>query len=476
MASIIGILQDRRGNILPNQTVIVIKASTDPGGTEFSGSSDDIGSYNITVSDDGAIYNIYQNLTAGGATGPNFIGKAISSGGAVGSSFVLCGDGDWKTEHYGSAESESCGGHKSINADDLTLRTGSAFIETVDDWLELRVGVTLQVLRITGPGVGEDNVFWFDPFYDASVNNNHIGLLEAHDSSVRNFYLGTAKTYWIRTDGQFNLFGGTFNDDVSIPTGDWTVSSGVVFTFTDHPKQSSYVAPTAITEYTPKKYVDDLFSTVSSSQLASVRLATTTSGTLASDFENGDTVDGVVLVTGDRLLIKDQASGIENGIYVVPASGAPARAADLPAGADAAAKWTWAQEGSLNADTGWLCTNNTGSAVVGTDSLAWAKFSQAGGITETLIQEMHKVTAGEISAGFFTLASTTANKTKVRVTKYQGLRQINKEVVAATGATPDFDVLDANLDRVHIANVVASGLSLLIIADDIVIIDYPVTT
>ena len=56
-----------------------------------------------------------------------------------------------------------------------------------------------------------------------------------------------------------------------------------------------------------------------------VRVATTTAITLASGLENGDTIDGVTLVTGDLVLVKNQVTASENGVYVVPASGAPSR-------------------------------------------------------------------------------------------------------------------------------------------------------
>ena len=59
-----------------------------------------------------------------------------------------------------------------------------------------------------------------------------------------------------------------------------------------------------------------------------VRVATTVAGALASSFTNGSTVDDVVLATGDRILVKDQAAGAENGLYTVNASGAPARATE----------------------------------------------------------------------------------------------------------------------------------------------------
>jgi hypothetical protein len=65
-----------------------------------------------------------------------------------------------------------------------------------------------------------------------------------------------------------------------------------------------------------------------------VRVATTTNGTLASAFANGQTVDGITLVTGNRILIKNQSSGAENGIYTVNASGAPTRALDADTGTE----------------------------------------------------------------------------------------------------------------------------------------------
>lgn len=106
-----------------------------------------------------------------------------------------------------------------------------------------------------------------------------------------------------------------------------------------------------------------------------VRAATTANGTLASAYENGDTIDGVTLATGDRILIKDQTTGSENGIYVVNASGAPTRAADADSGSDLLCATVKVSEGTTNADTTWGCTNNA-TITVGTTALVWA---QAGG-------------------------------------------------------------------------------------------------
>ena len=70
-----------------------------------------------------------------------------------------------------------------------------------------------------------------------------------------------------------------------------------------------------------KDYVDSVVAGLSPKE--PVRAATTAPGTLALDFENGDVIDGVTLATGDRILIKDQVTATENGLYIVNASGAP---------------------------------------------------------------------------------------------------------------------------------------------------------
>ena len=107
--------------------------------------------------------------------------------------------------------------------------------------------------------------------------------------------------------------------------------------------------------------------------------ATTANITISTALNNGDTLDGVSLSTNDRVLVKNQSTASENGIYVVGSS--PARAADLATGADAAGFFTFVEQGTVNADNGFVCTSNKGSAVVGTNNLTIAQFSGAGQIT-----------------------------------------------------------------------------------------------
>jgi hypothetical protein len=137
--------------------------------------------------------------------------------------------------------------------------------------------------------------------------------------------------------------------------------------------------PTTDSDAATKSYVDSVAQGLDVK--SSVRVATTSSGTLATDFENGDTVDGIVLATGNRILIKDQSTSSENGIYVVAASGSPTRAGDLSDSSSASSIFVFIEEGNINADLGFVCTTDDGSDTVGTDGLVFSQFSGAGQIS-----------------------------------------------------------------------------------------------
>lgn len=104
-----------------------------------------------------------------------------------------------------------------------------------------------------------------------------------------------------------------------------------------------------------------------------VVVATTAAGVLTTGFENGDTIDGIVLVTGDRILIKNQTSAIENGIYIVSASGAPTRATDADTGSELISAAVFIQKGTANADKAFVCTND--AITIGTTDIIFTGFA-----------------------------------------------------------------------------------------------------
>lgn len=113
---------------------------------------------------------------------------------------------------------------------------------------------------------------------------------------------------------------------------------------------------------------------------ASVKVATTAAITIASGLEAGDVIDGYTLVAGDRVLVKNQSTASENGIYIASVSGAPSRATDADNNAEVTpGMFTFVENGTTNADSGWVLITD-GDITVGTTGLAFSLFSVAGNI------------------------------------------------------------------------------------------------
>jgi hypothetical protein len=133
--------------------------------------------------------------------------------------------------------------------------------------------------------------------------------------------------------------------------------------------------PTDSTDAATKSYVDAV--TEGLHVHPSAVAATTANINLATDVENGDTLDGVTLATGNRILVKNQTTQSENGIYVVASSGAPSRATDFDAPAEIdGGDFVFVTGGTSNDNTGYVQTNIVGT--VGTDPIAFTQFSGAG--------------------------------------------------------------------------------------------------
>ena len=108
--------------------------------------------------------------------------------------------------------------------------------------------------------------------------------------------------------------------------------------------------------------------------------ASTGNASLTGAFRAGDSLDGIVLTAGDRILIKDQTTGSQNGIYTVNPTGAPTRAADFDSSSDASpGSFVFVEQGTVNGDNGFVLTNN--SVTLGSTALVFVQFSGAGQIT-----------------------------------------------------------------------------------------------
>ena len=153
--------------------------------------------------------------------------------------------------------------------------------------------------------------------------------------------------------------------------------------------------PTASTDATTKAYVDSVKQALDIKD--SVKLATTAnlgatynngSGTLTMDATGTVTIDGTVTALNDRVLVMDQSSAEQNGIYYVSTAGAVGVAGVFTRAADANANsevtggmFTFVEAGSSNADNAYVLTSITGDATLGSSTLTFTQFSGAGQVT-----------------------------------------------------------------------------------------------
>jgi hypothetical protein len=182
----------------------------------------------------------------------------------------------------------------------------------------------------------------------ADVSDTEIGYLNGVTSAIQT-----------QVDAKLALAGGTMTGAIAMGTS----------------KITGLGSPTADADAATKAYVDA--ATAGLNVHASVQAATTANITLATAVENGDTLDGVTLATGNRILVKNQTTKTENGIYVVAASGAPTRADDYnsPPEVDAG-DFLFVEAGTANGKTGWIQTNII--TTVGSDNIEFTQFSGAG--------------------------------------------------------------------------------------------------
>jgi hypothetical protein len=140
-------------------------------------------------------------------------------------------------------------------------------------------------------------------------------------------------------------------------------------------KITNLAAPTDAADAANKAYVDSVAEGLHIHEAAVA--ATTANVNLANALENGDVLDGITLATGNRILVKNQTTQSENGIYVVQASGQPSRALDFDTAAEVdSGDFIFVYSGTVNGGTGWVQVNRP--ATIGTDAIAFTQFSGAG--------------------------------------------------------------------------------------------------
>ena len=127
--------------------------------------------------------------------------------------------------------------------------------------------------------------------------------------------------------------------------------------------------------------------------------ATTGNVDLSADLQNGDTIDGVTLATGDRVLVKDQSTGSQNGLYTVVASGTASRDTEYDTIAELSGQMVVVNQGSTNDNKIFLCTTNN-TASLGSDTITFSVVTPSNTGTVTSIG------IADAGAGEFTVGSS----------------------------------------------------------------------
>ena len=155
--------------------------------------------------------------------------------------------------------------------------------------------------------------------------------------------------------------------------------------------------PSVSSEAATKNYVDQAVAGLRTRVIAEA--ATTANIDLTADLQNGDTLDGVTLVTGDRVLVKDQTDATENGLYIVVASGTASRDPEHDTIAELSGQMIVVNQGTVNDNKIFLCTTDS-DATIGVSNITYTV------ITPANVGTVTSVGVADSGAGEFTVGSS----------------------------------------------------------------------
>ena len=243
------------------------------------------------------------------------------------------------------------------------------------------------------------------------------GLTSAANKGIQFTGSGTASTYDLTTAGKALL------DDADAAAQRTTLGLGTISTQDANNVSISGGAvtglgsPSSDSDAATKIYVDNLVAGLKTRIIC--RVATTGNIDLTADLQNGDTLDGITLATGNKVLVKNQTTVADNGIYTVVASGTASRNTDYDSIAELAGQIVVVQEGSTHGDDLFLCTTDS-DATLGVSDITFTQvFPSSGGtVTQVAVADAgaseFTVTGSPItSSGTISLAVNSIANTKI---------------------------------------------------------------
>jgi len=239
---------------------------------------------------------------------------------------------------------------------------GQIYYDTVLDKLGVYTATGWQYL-----GVGDMLTSVYDPDVDGTIEKAKTLYKTSGGAGYQegDYYLARANHTGTQVHTTISDFDAGVQtnrlDQMAVPTASINMNTQ---------KITNLATPVSDTDAANKGYVDSAIAGLD--WKVSVKTATTANITLSGT----QTIDGTTLIAGDRVLVKDQTTASQNGIYVV-AAGAWSRATDMDSWAEFVGSAVFVEQGTSNADSGWVCTVDNGGTL-GTTTVSFTQFTSLG--------------------------------------------------------------------------------------------------